>query len=84
MSNIPIQQIVISHDKNMALLGCAIEAIFLTHPNKEELAKVFKEICDAKFQRMSRATDLDKRYFDGVCKARDGLIQSITNQTAGS
>lgn len=76
MAQYSVQEIVLKHDKNLALLGSAIEALFLTHPNKEELARVFKERCDLNFAKMPR----DKS-FEDICRGRDGLIKGITGAT---
>lgn len=72
-----IQEVIIAHDRKLALMGSAIEALFLTHPNKEELARAFKERCELNFSKMAK-----DKYFEDICKGRDVLIQGITKTTA--
>lgn len=76
MAQYSVQEIVIKHDKTLALLGSAIEALFITHQNKEELARVFKERCDLNFSKMAK-----DKYFEDLCRGRDNLIKGITKTT---
>lgn len=84
MAIVPIQQVIISHDKNLALLGSAIEALLMTHTNKAELARVFAERCAENFPKMSQATDLDKAAFKNICNARDAFIKALTDSKVES
>ena len=83
MATKTVEQVLIEQDRNMVLLGSAIEALFLAHPNKSELARIFKERSDTNFAALSKKTDLEKRAFVNICNRRDVLIDGIKEKTAG-